>query len=78
MKKFTGMLLLGIVTLLLAGVYFVLVRSDKSADEAQLYRFSPDEVLQEISVTNEFGNFVFQKEADKQLLESLNDEGEEK
>ena len=52
MKKFAGMLVLGIVALILGGVYFVLVSKDTSANEAQLYRFSPGEALREISITN--------------------------
>jgi Domain of unknown function (DUF4340) len=68
LRAFRAPLLLMVVAVLLAGVYLIL---DVNADPVQagkLYRFVGDERLREITLTNQYGSFTFEKENGKWVM----------
>lgn len=68
MKAFRAPLLLMVVAALLAGVYFLLDMNADPVQAGKLYRFASDETLREITLTNRYGSFTFEKENGKWVM----------
>lgn len=70
MRKYWRTILLGVVVVILAGVYFVLSTDKDPTATGQVYPFSPGESLQEFTVQNAYGIFTFTKQNGSWILTS--------